>query len=785
MNSLFVILTIIIILAIFYLVYRNNQYNKILESFDNSTQSSLSTFFQNTVDRNTFDNKKHIYNGIDMTKDDSNSSTVDWSGIWESSDDKLYSQILNMNDKILIGLSSTDLQDTLKNIGKNISSNTCPPNTFIGIGILNKDNTLFRLYKIICNNLHNVGFQIKENKLSGKIDSTNTYCTLYLDNAATQITLRKIYSLDYNNSNFVNKNSFIQLLSPYLLDQPIMPNSTLSYNSYYCKDSSPCKVTNLGLGQAFDNLPFNACGTQTSGTDNTCRDKPQCLWYTPAPSGYTTCSFTEDAYDYLNFAGINAMNNQDGNNNLEVCDQIKYFGKNGFNSSILCYVSNLGHVQTLNYEFFGALHDQSNLTMQEDIMGEILNIPTGLLQKYRNTINTGNGNPRKAVSFTNCFELIKNNEIPLKQIFNKCQTQLKTMASNFKPSKNNYKLYPAVWSINNNKLNNINNSCPINLSTSSLYNTSVKYVEFNSNGSIGLSLYKGGNNQDLYIVNSNIIENKPSHVIMTCNIKNNAELYLLPSLEKSGFSNKSGIINLKKEPEMNGKWLIIGFNLNNINNLKKMLLSNIFSFAIKRRKMPPHWVYPKTINTWYSPPVNNLVGNWSATGISNSAVMTISFWINITTINTNYWRNIFHVSNTNNNCCNVGDRVPAVWITPNQSTLHIRASSQNIGNDGITATGSISLNTPIFVTIVYNKNSVKAYFNGIVNTSYNYSTNIISANSTAQFYIADPWYSNADQSGFTIKSFELYNNPLNDSQVMALYNEVQNIQKQQDDPDIN
>ena len=75
--------------------------------------------------------------------------------------------------------------------------------------------------------------------------------------------------------------------------------------------------------------------------------------------------------------------------------------------------------------------------MQEDIMGEILNIPTGLLQKYRNVINTGMGNPGKAISFTNCFELTKNNEVPLKRIINKCQIQLKTMASNFKPNKNN------------------------------------------------------------------------------------------------------------------------------------------------------------------------------------------------------------------------------------------------------------------------------------------------------------------------------------------------------------
>lgn len=129
-----------------------------------------------------------------------------------------------------------------------------------------------------------------------------------------------------------------------------MPSSTLSSNTYYCTNSTPCKVNNMGLGQAFDNMDINACGIPTSGLNNICKDTPQCIWYSPAPSGYKTCEFTKTAFDYSNFAGINAMYNLN-NNNLSICDQIKFFGKNGFNSAILCYVSNLGEVQTLNYEF--------------------------------------------------------------------------------------------------------------------------------------------------------------------------------------------------------------------------------------------------------------------------------------------------------------------------------------------------------------------------------------------------------------------------------------------------
>lgn len=781
MNPLFVILTIIIILAIFYLVYRNNQYNKILESFDNSTQNSLSTFYHNTVDRNTFDNKKHIYNGLNMSNHNLKLPIVDWNGIWESADNKLNSQIINFNDKILIALSNTDLQKILQNIDNNISSATCPPNAFIGIGILNKDNTIFRLNKIICNNLKNSNLNIQENKFVGKIDSTNTSCTLYLDDLATQIDLKKKYSLNSDKPNFVHKNLFIQKIAPYLVNYPIMPSSTLSSSSYYCTDSSPCKVNNMGLGQAFDNLDINACGIPSTSDDNVCKDTPKCIWYSPAPSGYKTCEFTKTAFDYSNFAGINAMYNLN-NNNLEICDQIKFFGKNGFNSAILCYVSNFKQVQTLNYEFFGALQNESNLTMQEDIMSEILNIPTGLLPKYRTAIRDKEGNPRKAISFTNCFEL-NNNIDQLKRIVSKCKNDLKNMASNFKPSNYNNKLYPAVWTINKNNTSNILNSCPITLSTSSLYNVPVKYIESQVNGNIGLSLYQGGNNQNLYLVNSNIIRSREKDVIMTCNIKNNEGLYLLPSSEKSGFSNNSGFINLKKEPEMNGKWVIIGFNLNNIDKLKRILLSDTFSFSNDRRNIPPTWAYPTTIKNWYTPAVNNLVGSWSLTGITNSAIMTVSFWINITTINSN-WRNIFHVSNTNRDCCNPGDRVPAVWISPNNASLYIKASSQNNGDDGLTVSAQLPLNTPIFITIVFNKNTVKTYFSGISVGTYNFPTNIVSANSAAKFYIADPWYP-SNQTGFSIKTFELYNKALDDTKVLDLYKEVQNIETQEDDPDIN
>ena len=763
MNSLFIILSVIIILTIFYLIYRNNQYNKILESFDNSTRNSLSTFFQNTVDANSFNNNKNVYNGLNINKDDYNPSKVDWNGIWKDATGQVYSQIINLNDKILIAFSRTDLQQLLQN-NDNISSLICPPNTFIGLGNLNKEKNTFILYKIICNNFFNA---IKENILSGTIDKSNTNCMLNVYGYNMPLNLTKEVSLNDKSGNFYRNSLYLHKIAPYITNYPMMPKSNLKYQQYMCKNSSPCKITNLGLGDAFDKSNINACGNPKSADDNTCRGIPKCLWYTPAPLGYTTCESSQQIYDYSNFAGINAMYNMNGNS-LDICDHINLFDNGGFNSSILCYITNLGNVRTLNYEFFGTLKNENNLTTQKDLIQKLLNMDNGLLYKYKKLINRNNLSidmKLKASSFTNCIEL-NNNSSKIEEISDKCLQTLKKIISSSKDKDSD--LHPCVWSINKNNSNSSINSCPITLSTSSLYDTPVKYVEFNDTNSASLSLYSGGNNQNLYLVNSKIVSKRDSSIMMTCNIKTNNGLYLIPSLGKNGFSNDSSIINLEKQPEMNGKWLIIGFKLNKITDLNKILSSDIFSFGIKKRIINSTWIYPKTISNWYTPISNNLIGNWSLTNIRSSANMTISFWINITTISSS-WRNIFHVTNTNNGCCNVGDRVPGIWISPNKTTLYIRASSQNNGDDGLTVSGQLPLNNPVFITIMFNTNYLEVYFSGVSVAKYNFSTNIVPATPTAKFYMSDPW-SNTSQSGFSIKSFELYDNMLNGNQIAELYN---------------
>jgi hypothetical protein len=50
----------------------------------------------------------------------------------------------------------------------------------------------------------------------------------------------------------------------------------------------------------------------------------------------------------------------------------------------------------------------------------------------------------------------------------------------------------------------------------------------------------------------------------------NSGLYLTPLTDYSGFNN-STIVGLANEPSPSGKWLIIGFTLNNINSLSNVI----------------------------------------------------------------------------------------------------------------------------------------------------------------------------------------------------------------------
>ena len=164
----------------------------------------------------------------------------------------------------------------------------------------------------------------------------------------------------------------------------------------------------------------------------------------------------------------------------------------------------------------------------------------------------------------------------------------------------------------------------------------------------------------------------------------------------------------------------------------------------------------------------NLIGNWSESNIENSATMSISFWIFISDLHTN-WRNIIHVTNDGHNCCSPGNRVPAIWIYPNSTMVHFRHSTETNGNDGPHEHSyKIPMNTATFFTIVLNRTTMTSYANGIQieGLTKTFSSPLVPADSTAKFYMGNPW---AGFGGFKIKNFKLYNTVFSAMDVFDLY----------------
>ena len=566
MNSLFIILTILIILSILYLYYQNRNYK---ESFVSQTQNSLSTYYHNTVDNNQYQTNHNIYNGVKIQS----FHNFKWDGTWQNDSFNIKASFIQLNDKLLIGLGHSSLEKYLSNPSTEICFEE--PNTFIGIGQLNKRRNIFQLIKVIMNSYLSEDLTLTEYGLSGEI--YNNKIKLFSNKKSSKIELFRVSKLTFDLSS-KNKNKFLKRINNYFTRYPIMKDNRIDLKMYYCEDSTPCKVTDQGLGDAFNGRNFNACGERTSSMNNKCKDKPKCIFYEPAPKGFITCNYRLDSdsslkgiKDRINFAAINTMH-ESSQYTLNHCDYLEYFGKTGFNSVILCYVTKLGHVQTLNYQYFGILPEESSLTMQSDIMNKLLNLPNGILEMQRvmmlNNITIGKYNIHKALSFTNCVESNRRADT-VEKMEEICKNKCRKYVNSYKESPTNEKLMPAIWSINYKVDKNFTNSCNFVLSTSRLYNTPVKYAEFNNDGTTNLSLYGGGGSkQNLMLENSTVIDYSPGNfVFMTANIKANNGLYLIPSMEKTGFSNNSGIINLESKPSTDSKWMIIGLKLKNINTL--------------------------------------------------------------------------------------------------------------------------------------------------------------------------------------------------------------------------
>jgi len=458
------------------------------------------------------------------------------------------------------------------------NSDGCYNDSFVGRGELNNDRTFFILKEVICNNYSSSGLNLTVNGLSGKINKREVM--LYSDRSVTVLTKLK--------SNKLNNNSYINSIAPNNSLLPVVDGSKYIHIIDYCKgESKRCNVNDIGLGDTvWDNGP-NACGTPTSDTDLKCNGPPTCV-ISETPGNYTKCNPVEKVFDYMNFMPMKGLLSSK-RSITDDCAYLEYFSNSKCNACILCYVSDLRDVKTLNYEFFGVNNNENSLILQYDMMDTKLNEPNkdlGILNSYRNTINNNTGiDIDKALSLTNFME--NNNEGGTSQyIYDKGIIDAKKYINiNTAPDpKKNKRLpkflkkgdrfFPCVWQINKGVILTRSSQCNFTLSTFQDYNSYVKYVTYN-NGNINLSLFDGGNNQKFMLQNATILKEKTDRrgttVLMSGNLKTLNNLFLVPAKDNTGFINNSNVIKLSSKPENNGKWLILGLTLNNLTNLSEEL----------------------------------------------------------------------------------------------------------------------------------------------------------------------------------------------------------------------
>lgn len=168
------------------------------------------------------------------------------------------------------------------------------------------------------------------------------------------------------------------------------------------------------------------------------------------------------------------------------------------------------------------------------------------------------------------------------------------------------------------------------------------------------------------------------------------------------------------------------------------------------------WIYNKTINNWYKTEKNNSIGKWSDIGINLNNYMTISFYINLESVDSTY-RNIFQLSNQNVN-------YSGLWLTSNKLYLIINNTSisNNITNIEIPA------NKQSFITLIFDYNTTKIYLNGNIVSNKLYQDALELAVPDAYFYISN----SSSEGGVNIKDFTIYNYIISDNEVKYLYDNI-------------
>lgn len=196
-----------------------------------------------------------------------------------------------------------------------------------------------------------------------------------------------------------------------------------------------------------------------------------------------------------------------------------------------------------------------------------------------------------------------------------------------------------------------------------------------------------------------------------------------------------------------------GFNESSLSNIKK-------------------WYFKKSLN-WYKIKKGVDVIKFSDTGFNiDKPEISIIFLLNNLT-GKPYWRNIFHFTNTDHACCEKGDRVPAMWVSPdNTNNFHITVSTEKNGNDWFNTTNNLPFGIPVFIGIVVNDTTIKYYINNSLAMTKQYDSTILKRNSSTKLYIGNPW-EHADN--ILIKDFTIYDGALSSDQINEIYSSLTDI----------
>lgn len=120
---------------------------------------------------------------------------------------------------------------------------------------------------------------------------------------------------------------------------------------------------------------------------------------------------------------------------------------------------------------------------------------------------------------------------------------------------------------------------------------------------------------------------------------------------------------------------------------------------------------------------------------------TLSFTITMRSTVGN-WGNILHVTNTGQNCCNFGDRAPAIWTWPGKTTLHFVFGDAGDGNWHILETAPLPIGRPVNVSITAKGPSVTATVGSEIYRLTQPTRRPTGNNYTV--YMADPWHEPAN-----------------------------------------